>query len=81
MKFYAVALLLIAGSQAVHLEHHHHHHHEQETLQSLAQDPCPAMEISAAEMGYQMEMFSRTFDKTHYDNAMKIAKELKPTPP
>jgi|ERR1740139_245877 len=77
MKFTTIALLLVAGSQAVQHKHHHSHHHQQ----VLAQDPCPALEISAKEMEYQMDMFSRNFDKTHYDNAMKIAGELKTKAP
>ena len=80
MKFYAIALLLLAGTEAIQHKHHHkhHYHHPQ---QSLAQDPCPALEITPAEMNYQMDMFSRNFNKEHYNNAMKIAGELKTTPP
>ena len=37
-------------------------------------EPCePALVISKANMNREAELFSRTFDKKHYDNAMLIA--------
>ena len=83
MKFYTIALLLIAGSEAIQLEHHHKHHHNQhhQSLVEEHKDCKTGLEMTADEMNYQMEMFSRTFNRANYDNAMKIAGELKTTPP
>ena len=86
MKYQVIALLflgLMSETSATQIEaHHHHKHHSKKhhNIQSLA--ACePALEISGKEMNYQMDMFSRNFNKVHYDNAIKIADELKTKPP
>ena len=88
MKYQVIALLLLglmSETSAAQIESHHHHKHhakKHHNIQSLAAADCePALEISGKEMAYQMDMFSRNFNKVHYDNAMKIAKELKTKPP
>merc|ERR1712086_388684 len=84
MKYQVIALLflgLMSETSATQIEaHHHHKHHSKKhhNIQSLAAADCePALEISGKEMNYQMDMFSRNFNKVHYDNAAKIADELK----
>ena len=59
MKFYSIAMALSAVSAI--------------SVTQLA-EPCePALVISKANMNREAELFSRTFDKKHYDNAMLIA--------
>jgi len=86
MKLSAIALLII-GASAVSLDSHHHHHHHHHhphhhSHHSLAQGPivgdCEgSLKSTEKELKRQMEMFSRGFDKTHYDNATKILGSLK----
>ena len=45
------------------------------------QKPCdPALEMSNKEMVKQMDLFSRTFDESYYNNAMKIYTSIKGQP-
>ena len=86
MKYQVIALMflgLMSETSAVQIESHHHHKHAKKhhNLQSLAQaeegkDCDSGLEISGAELNYLMDMFSRTFNKVHYDNAGKIADKL-----
>ena len=49
------------------------------TPAQLAQteEPCtPALEMTKKNMKKEMDLFSRTFDKKHYDNAIKISKKV-----
>ena len=74
-KIAAILALALSANQAegVLLEKHHHHkhHHHQ-----LAQPDCN-MPHTKSNMDEEMDNFSRTFDITHYNNAVNIFNTLK----
>ena len=44
-------------------------------IHNTFQEPCdPPLDMSVSNMNKEMDHFSKTLDKTHYDNAMKISK-------
>jgi hypothetical protein len=55
------------------------HSHRKGIKQALVQaEPCEeALEMTEENMRGEMDYFSRSFDKKHYDNAMHIWGELK----
>ena len=66
MKFFTSAIALSAVSAV--------------SVNQLA-EPCePALDISKENMTKEMDLFSRTFDKKHYNNAMTISKKVNATP-
>merc|ERR1719329_492263 len=68
-SYLVIALLgLTASSQAVQIE---------QTNQITAQMPCDeALPVTKEQLDIELDYFSRSFDRKHYDNAMKIYDEL-----
>ena len=61
MKFYSIVLTLGAVS----------------AITDTQTAPCePALDISKLNLAREAELFSRTFDKKHYNNAIEIAGKL-----
>ena len=73
MKFNAAIVALLGAASAVKLE-------EQLPYSGIPASPgdCePAIDVSQTQLDKELDYFSRTFDKVHYDTAMTIYNELK----
>jgi hypothetical protein len=77
MKYAFIALLGVAS--AVQLENQMEQANKYEVVNNkIFLDGCPTpLPETEAELALQLEEFSRTLDKTHYNNAMHIYGELK----